>query len=149
MAETEQRFILRARSRNIGRFVGYPIGLGLLVFAVPAFAFGDASSAWAALGLVAFCFGLPVLLWTWSRYRRCRIEVTGQKLTVVNTFSRYAVPWRALVGKLGLEEVLSEGGSVYYNRLAFDTPTMRIVATVPAGSRPEMMGDTCPYSPGS
>ena len=87
MAETEQRFTLHARSRNIARVIGYPAGLGLPAAAV-FYPFGDTSDGWVGR---AFCtiVGLGTLLWTWSMDRRRRIEVTEQQVTVVNSFSRY------------------------------------------------------------
>ena len=45
VAETEQRFVLHARSRNIARIIGYPAGLGLLAAAVFG-PFGDISGDW-------------------------------------------------------------------------------------------------------
>ena len=59
MAETEQRFVLHARSRNVARIIGYPAGLGLLAAAV-FFLFGDTQDRWvraffAFVGLGTLC----------------------------------------------------------------------------------------------
>jgi hypothetical protein len=136
VAETEQRFILHARSRTIARIIGYPAGLGLLAVAV-FFPFGETSDAWWGRACFAI-FGLVTLTWTWSMDRRRRIEVTEQKVTVVNTFSRYDVAWREL-SDIELERIENQAGGTAFHRLAFVTPTKRIVAEAPAGSRREMM----------
>ena len=136
MAETEQRFTLHARSRNIARIIGYPAGLGLLAVAV-FFSFGDTSDAWWGRATFAI-FGLVTIVWTWSMDRRRRVEVTEQQVTVVNAFSRFVVAWREL-SDIEFERIENEAGGTAFHRLAFVTPTKRIVAEVPAGSRREMM----------
>jgi hypothetical protein len=136
MAETEQQFTLHAQSRNIARIIGYPAGLGLLVVAV-FFPFGDTEEAWVGRVLCAL-FGLGTLVWTWSMDRRRRVEVTEQQVTVVNSFSRYVVAWHEL-SDIEFEEIKAEGGWTAYHRLAFVTPSRRIVAEAPAGSEPELM----------
>jgi hypothetical protein len=45
VAETEQPFVLHARSRNIARIIGYPAGVGLLAAALFG-PFGDTSGDW-------------------------------------------------------------------------------------------------------
>jgi hypothetical protein len=136
MAETEQRFTLHARSRNIARIIGYPAGLGLLAAAV-FFPFGDTQERWVGR---AFCalVGLGTLLWTWSMDRRRRVEVTEQQVTVVNSFSRYVVAWHEL-SDVEFERIQNQAGGTAYHRLAFVTPSRRIVAEAPAGSERELM----------
>jgi hypothetical protein len=135
-AETEQRFTLYARSRNIARIIGYPAGLGLLAVAV-FFSFGDTSDAWWGRATFAF-LGLVTLVWTWSMDRRRQVEVSEQQVTVVNAFFRYDVAWREL-SDIEFEKIENQAGGTAFHRLAFVTPTKRIVADVPAGSRREMM----------
>ena len=97
VAETEQRFVLRARSRIVAGIIGYPmflvvLGLGGLPYAVFE---APEDAAWAFFAGIAG-FG-PLILWgAWSTNRR-RIEVTEQMVTVVKPFSRHEVPWSALV----------------------------------------------------
>jgi hypothetical protein len=136
MAETEQRFTLHAQSRNIARIIGYPAGLGLLAAAV-FFPFGDTQERWVG-GVLCALVGLGTLVWTWSMDRRRRIEVTEQQVTVVNSFSRYGVAWHEL-SDIEFEEIKAQGGWTAYHRLAFVTPSRRIVAEAPAGSEPELM----------
>jgi hypothetical protein len=136
VAETEQRFTVHARSRSIARIIGYPAGLGLLAAAV-FFPFGDTQDHWV-VGAFLVLFGLIILVWTWSMDRRRRVEVTEQQVTVVNSFSRYVVAWHEL-SDIELERVLNQGGGTAYHRLNFVTPTKRIVAEAPAGSRDVMM----------
>jgi hypothetical protein len=90
VAETERRFVLYARSRKMARIIGYPAGLFLLALGL-AVVVGDLG--WGLF--IAVC-ALGTLLWIWSIDRRRRVEVTEQQVTVVNTFSRYDVPWREL-----------------------------------------------------
>jgi hypothetical protein len=139
-APIEQRFVLHARSRRIARIIGYPAGLGILV-AGALIDFGATTTfrddPLAGRVILGFC-GLGTLLWTWSVDRRKRIEVTEQAVTVVNTFSRYDVPWRQL-RDVSLEEIKNQAGGTAYHRLAFVTSTKRIVAESPAGSQREMM----------
>jgi hypothetical protein len=136
VAETEQRFVLHARSRNIARIIGYPAGLGLLAAAV-FFPFGDTQDR-LVVGIICGLFGLITLVWTWSMDRRRRIEVTEQQVTVVNSFSRYVVAWHEL-SDIEFEEIQAQGGWTAYHRLAFITPNKRIVAEAPAGSERELM----------
>ena len=136
MAETEQRFTLHAQSRNIARIIGYPAGLGLLAAAV-FFPFGDTSDAWVGRAICAL-FGLFTLLWTLSMDRRRRIEVTEQQVTVVNTLSRYVVAWHEL-SDIEFERIQNQAGGTAFHRLAFITPSRRIVAEAPAGSERELM----------
>jgi hypothetical protein len=70
--------------------------------------------------------------------RRRRVEVTEQQVTVVNAFSRFVVAWREL-SDIEFERIENQAGGTAFHRLAFVTPTKRIVAEVPAGSRREMM----------
>jgi hypothetical protein len=91
VAETEQRFILRWSYRDLARNIGYPVG-GLLLLVFIARPSGEAEDWWL------LACGLAILLWTWFIDRRVRVEVTEQKVTVVNLFSRYEVPWSALHG---------------------------------------------------
>ena len=108
MAETEQRFVLHARSRKLARIIGYPAGgLGLLAVGV-FFMFGDTSDWWV-MGVIFAYFALLTLLWTWSMDRRRRVEVTEQQLTVVNSFSRYVVAWHEL-SDIEFEEIKAQGG---------------------------------------
>jgi hypothetical protein len=137
VAETEQRFILYARSRKAARIIGYPAGLGLLAAAFFG-PFGDTSGDWFFLRPVCGIFGLMILLFTCSVDRRRRIEVTEWQVTVVNTFSRYIVAWHEL-SDIEVEEIKAEGGWTAYHRLAFVTPSRRIAAEAPAGSRDAMM----------
>jgi hypothetical protein len=136
MAETEQLFTLHARSRNIARIIGYPAGLGLLVAAV-FFPFGDTEEKWVGRVLCAV-FGLGTLVWTWSMDRRRRVEVTEWQVTVVNSFSRYVVAWHEL-SDIEFERIQNQAGGTAYHRLAFITPSRRIVAEAPAGSERELM----------
>jgi hypothetical protein len=136
VAETDQRFILHARSRNIARIIGYPAGLGLLAAAV-FFPFGDTQNRWVG-GVLCALFGLLILPWTWSMDRRRRVEVTEQQVTVVNSFSRYVVAWHEL-SDVEFEEIEAQGGWTAYHRLAFVTPSRRIVAEAPAGSQRALM----------
>jgi len=133
MAETEQRFTLHARSRKIARIIGYPAGLGLLVAAV-FFPFGDTQDR-LVVGIICGFVGLLTLAWAWATDRRRRIEVTEQHVTVVNSFSRYVVAWHEL-SDIEFEEIQNEGGGTAYHRLAFVTPSKRIVAEAPAGRLP-------------
>jgi hypothetical protein len=133
MAETEQRFTLHARSRNIARIIGYPAGVGLLAAAV-FFPFGDTQDRWV-VGIICGLFGLIIFVWAWATDRRRRIEVTEQHVTVVNSFSRYVVAWHEL-SDIEFERIETEGGWTAYHRLAFVTPSKRIVAEAPAGSLP-------------
>ena len=116
--------------------IGYPAGLGLLAAAV-FFPFGDTEEAWVG-GVLCAVFGLGTLVWTWSMDRRRRVEVTEQQATVVNSFSRYVVAWHEL-SDIEFEEIKAQGGWTAYHRLAFVTPSRRIVAEAPAGSEPELM----------
>jgi hypothetical protein len=136
MAETEQRFTLHARSRNIARIIGYPAGLGLLAAAVFG-PFGDTQERWVGGAFCAF-FGLLALLWTWSVDRRRRIEVTEWQVTVVNSFSRYVVALHEL-SDVEFERIENQGGGTAYHRRAFVTPGRRIVAEAPAGSERVLM----------
>ena len=132
MAETEQRFVLHARSRNVASIIGYPVGGGLVLLAIAGipWASGGTGDDWCLL--VTFAgFGLFVLWGAWSTKRR-RIEVTELTVTVVQPFSRYEMPWSALVD-IELDNAMSNGGGIY--SLAFVTPTDRIVAQVPAGGQ--------------
>jgi hypothetical protein len=131
MVETEQRFTLHARSRNMARIIGYPAGLGLLAAAVFG-PFGDTQDRWV-VGTICALFGLITLLFTWSVDRRRRIEVTEWQVTVVNTFSRYVVAWHEL-SDIEFERIENQAGGTAYHRLAFVTPSRRIVAEAPAGS---------------
>jgi hypothetical protein len=133
MVETEQRFTLPARSRNIARIIGYPAAFGLLAAAV-FFPFGDTQERWIGRFFCAL-FGLLILVWAWATDRRRRIEVTEEHVTVVNSFSRYVVAWHEL-SDIEFEEIQTEGGWTAYYRLAFVTPSRRIVAEAPAGSLP-------------
>jgi hypothetical protein len=54
---------------------------------------------------------------------------------VVNSFSRYHVVWHEL-SDIEFEEIQNEGGGTAYHRLAFVTPSKRIVAEAPAGRLP-------------
>jgi hypothetical protein len=137
MADTEQRFTLHARSRNIARIIGYPAGLGLLAAAVFG-PFGDTSGDWFLLRPICGLFGLLTLLWAWSMDRWRRIEVTEQQVTVVNSFSRYVVAWHEL-SDIEFERIENQAGGTAYHRLAFVTPSRRIVAEAPAGSQRELM----------
>jgi hypothetical protein len=137
VAETEQRFVLHARSRNVARIIGYPAGLFLLALG-PAVIFGVGDLGDLGWGIFITATALFTLLWTWSMDRRRRVEVTEQKLTVVNTFSRYDVAWPEL-SDIELEKIKAQGGWTAYHRLAFVTPNKRIVAEAPAGDEPEMM----------
>jgi hypothetical protein len=137
MAETEQRFTLHARSRKVARIIGYPAGLGLLVAAVFG-PFGDTSGDWFLLRPICGLVGLLILVWAWATDRRRRIEVTEQQVTVVNSFSGYVVAWHEL-SDIEFEEIKAQGGWTAYHRLAFVTPSRRIVAEAPAGSEPELM----------
>jgi hypothetical protein len=76
---------------------------------------------------------LGTLQWAWWADRRWRIEVTEQHVTVVNTYSRYVVAWHEL-SDIVLEEI-----GIDYHRLAFVTPSRRIVAEAPTGSQSELM----------
>jgi hypothetical protein len=134
MAETEQRFTLHARSRKAARIIGYPAGLGLLVAAVFG-PFGDTSGDRFLLRPICGLVGLLILVWAWATDRRRRIEVTEQHVTVVNSFSRYVVVWHEL-SDIEFERIETEGGWTAYHRLAFVTPSRRIVAEAPAGSLP-------------
>ena len=95
MAESEQRFVLRARSRNVARFIGYPVGGCLVLVAVVGLIRGPDGGG-GGLFLLAM-FGIFFLLWAWAT-NRCRVEVTEQGVTVVHGagFRRDVVPWRAL-----------------------------------------------------
>jgi hypothetical protein len=137
MAVAEQRFTLHARSRNIARIIGYPAGVGLLAAAVFG-PFGDTSGDWFLLRPICGLFGLLTLVWAWSTDRRRRVEVTEQQVIVVNSFSRYVVAWHEL-SDIEFEEIKAEGGWTAYHRLAFVTPSRRIVAEAPAGSERELM----------
>jgi hypothetical protein len=134
VAETEQRFTLHARSRNIASIIGYPAGLFLLALG-PAVIFGVGDLGW---GIFIAASALLTLLWTWSTDRRRRVEVTQQQVTVVNTFSRYDVAWHEL-SDVEFERIENQAGGTAFHRLAFVTPNKRVVAEVPAGSRREMM----------
>ena len=137
MVETEQRFTLHARSRKIARIIGYPAGLCLLAAAVFG-PFGDTSSDWFLLRPICGLFGLLTLLWAWSTDRRRRVEVTEWQVTVVNTFSRYVVAWHEL-SDIEFERIENQAGGTAYHRLAFVTPSRRIVAEAPAGSERVLM----------
>ena len=116
--------------------IGYPAGLGLLVAAV-FFPFGDTQDR-LVVGIICGFVGLLTLAWAWATDRRRRIEVTEQQVTVVNSFSRYVVAWHEL-SDIEFEEIKAQGGWTAYHRLAFVTPSRRIVAEAPAGSEPELM----------
>ncbi|HEX3198236.1 MAG TPA: hypothetical protein VHR39_11870 [Propionibacteriaceae bacterium] len=64
--------------------------------------------------------------------------MTEQQLTVVNGFSRYVVAWHEL-SDVEFERIENQAGGTAYHRLAFVTPSRRIVAEAPAGSERELM----------
>ena len=97
--------------------------------------FGDTSGDWFLLRPICGLVGLLILVWAWATDRRRRIEVTEQHVTVVNSFSRYVVVWHEL-SDIEFERIETEGGWTAYHRLAFVTPSRRIVAEAPAGSLP-------------
>jgi Bacterial PH domain len=138
VAETIQRFILRWSYRDLARFIGYPVGgllvvggLLLLVFTGPPFGESD---DWPPIEWILAC-GLASLLWTWFIDRRLRVEVTEQKVTVVNLFSRYEVPWSAL-NYVDLHVVgYHSGGGPFIYCLEFGIPPNKaIVARMPRGN---------------
>ena len=95
MADSSQRFVVRARSRHFVRFIGFPVGGFLVVMAVSRIPFMFGTEDELALWGIIAGSGVSILLWTWSVSRR-RIEVTEQTVTVVSTFRRHEVPWSAL-----------------------------------------------------
>jgi len=125
VAETAQRFVVHAESRRFARVVGYPIGLALLV---AAFFIPDDR---AGLRLFAAVVGPGFLIWSWSHDRR-HVEVTEQKLTVVNTFSRHEVPCTELTDiEIDRERNFDNprGPDEFY--LALVIPGRRIRADIP------------------
>jgi hypothetical protein len=139
LMETAQRFVVHARSRTIARIVGYPAGVGILV-AAALIDFGATTLPGDPLGWrgIFVFWGLGTLLWTWSVDRRKRIEVTEQTVTVVNTTSRYQVPWSALTD-VEIDVVENNAGGTAYHRLVLVTLSRRITAEAPAASRDHMM----------
>jgi Bacterial PH domain len=135
VAETEQRFILRWSYRDLARFIGYPAGVVLVLAAVSGksvFGTGDDSALWVLIA------GVSILLWAWFIDRRVRVEVTEQKVTVVNLFSRYEVPWSGL-DDIDLRPVgFHSGGEPLIYCLDFVTPTKTILAYMPRGDLQRM-----------
>ena len=132
VAETEQRFVLRARSRIVTSVIGYPLGGCLAVLGIvgiPYAVFEGAGNDWTLFAGFAG-FGLVILWNVWATNRR-RIMVTEQMVTVVQPFSRYEMPWSAL-SNIELDTQMTKG---WYYQLTFVTPTDRIVAQAPAGGR--------------
>jgi hypothetical protein len=94
VTETEQRFILRrvignSRASSDTRSVGSWWWAISGVPPVPSSE--DDLDLWIVAGL-----GVCILLWTWFVDWRLRVKVTEQKVTVVNLFSRYELPWSTL-----------------------------------------------------
>ncbi|HEY9376572.1 MAG TPA: PH domain-containing protein [Jiangellaceae bacterium] len=135
MTETEQRFILRWSYRDLARFIGYPVGGLLILVAISGIpsVFEDTGDYLGLWGVIAG-LGVSILLWTWFVDRRVRVEVTEQKVTVVNLFTRYELPWSALT-YVDLRAVgWHSGGEPLIYCLEFGTPSKPIAAYMPRGS---------------
>jgi Bacterial PH domain len=135
VTETEQRFILRYRERNLARFIGYPVGGFLVLVAISGipsvFSTGEYWGLWSWIAGM----GVSLLVWAWI-VGRIRVEVTEQKITVVNPFTRYEVPWSALYGIELAVTAADQSGNQARHRycLAFVTPSKEVIrAWVPQG----------------
>lgn len=134
--ETEQRFILRWRHRNLVRFIGYPVGGFLVLVAISGipsvFSTGEYWGLWAWIAGL----GVSLLVWAWF-VGRIRVEVTEQKITVVNPITRYEVPWSVLYGiELAVSAADASGDPARHQYcLDFVTPTKEIIhPLMPRGS---------------
>jgi hypothetical protein len=84
---------------------------------------------WIVAGL-----GVCILLWTWFVDWRLRVKVTEQKVTVVNLFSRYELPWSTLnyvdLGTIGSHS----GGGPFIYCLEFGAPPNKAIANKAIGA---------------
>jgi hypothetical protein len=135
MAETEQRFTLHARSRKSRASSATRLDWAYSRRRSSSRSVIPRSGGWEEPSARSSGWHLAV---DWSMDRRRRVKVTEQQVTVVNSFSRYVVAWHEL-SDVEFERIENQAGGTAYHRLAFVTPSRRIVAEAPAGSERELM----------
>lgn len=131
-ATAPQPFRIYNRHRRTAAWIGWPLCAALLAFPATAgliAVLGARNTAWLS-ELAAPAFGLLGVVWIPAIvfYVRPHVRVEQAGVTLVNSFSRYQIPWNA-IDRVELRPVHGPENTV----LAFTTPHGVINAEAPHG----------------